>query len=57
VGAPVFLILALLVGLSRIALGVHFPLDVVTGAAIGAAFSVVACWLTRRFLARRERAS
>jgi undecaprenyl-diphosphatase len=51
------LLLALLVGLSRIALGVHFPLDVISGAVIGAAFSIVACWLARRFLARRERAS
>jgi undecaprenyl-diphosphatase len=54
-GSPVFLILALGVGISRIALGVHYPLDVLSGAVIGAAFSIAACWLTRRFHARRDK--
>ncbi|MBW2276268.1 MAG: phosphatase PAP2 family protein [Deltaproteobacteria bacterium] len=52
-GAPAFLIAALLVGISRIALGVHFPLDVFSGAVIGAAFSIAACWIGRRIRARR----
>ena len=37
-------VLALLVGLSRIYLGVHFPLDVLVGFVLGAAISFIA-WL------------
>lgn len=51
IGAPVFLLLAAGVGLSRIALGVHFPLDVLAGAAAGGLFS----WLGYRFFERRNR--
>ena len=55
--APVFLVLAVLVGLSRIALGVHFPLDVLAGAIIGSAFSVIGFLVNRRRLrAFKERA-
>jgi undecaprenyl-diphosphatase len=47
--AALFLIIAGLVGLSRIALGVHFPFDVVVGACIGTVFSVVGFrWATRK---------
>lgn len=53
--APAFLIAAALTGLSRIALGVHFPLDVLAGAAIGAAFSFAAHRLTRHLIARRRK--
>ena len=52
VGAAAFLVAALLVGISRIALGVHFPLDVLSGAVIGAAFSIAAFRIGRRI---RER--
>ena len=38
--ALLFLLVAGLVGLSRIALGVHFPVDVAAGACIGAVFSL-----------------
>lgn len=48
--APVFLALAFLVGLSRIALGVHFPSDVVVGALAGAAGS----WLAHRWATKRS---
>jgi undecaprenyl-diphosphatase len=51
--SPLFLILAALVGLSRVAMGAHFPLDVLVGAIIGAGFSLAAFfWVKRRF--RRE---
>lgn len=53
--APAFLVAAALAGLSRIALGVHFPLDVLAGAAIGAAFSLAAHRLTRHFITRRRK--
>jgi undecaprenyl-diphosphatase len=33
--APVFLLLAILIGLSRVVLGVHYPSDVLAGAALG----------------------
>ena len=40
--------LATMVGLSRIYLGVHFTLDVVAGAALGAAIGLAVAWLIRR---------
>lgn len=40
--------LAMLVGLSRIYLGVHFTLDVVAGAALGVSIGLAAAWLIRR---------
>jgi undecaprenyl-diphosphatase len=51
---PAFLAAATLVGLSRVALGVHYPADVLAGALIGAAFSLVTYRLARRFHRRRE---
>ena len=46
--SPLFLLMAALVGLSRIALGVHFPLDVLVGAVFGASFSIGGYWIARR---------
>jgi undecaprenyl-diphosphatase len=47
--APAFLVIAGLVGLSRIAIGVHFPLDVLVGALIGSLFSILGFWwVTKR---------
>jgi undecaprenyl-diphosphatase len=46
--APAFLVAASLVGLSRVALGVHYPLDVLVGALCGALFSLAAFHLVRR---------
>ena len=45
---PLFLSLAVGVGLSRIYVGVHFPLDVIAGAAIGAAFGVGGWWMSKK---------
>jgi len=51
--SPIFLSLASLVGISRIALGVHYPLDVLTGALVGALFALAA-FLARRRLGSRD---
>lgn len=45
---------AALVGWSRIYLGVHFPLDVLGGAAVGALFSVAGFTLRRRLAGGRS---
>jgi undecaprenyl-diphosphatase len=45
--APLFLCLGVGVGLSRIYMGVHFPLDVIVGGLIGAAFAAGA-WFARK---------
>ena len=48
--APLFISLAVGVGISRIYMGVHFPLDVIVGALIGAAFAVGAWWVRKKVL-------
>jgi len=47
---PLFLSLAISVGLSRIYMGAHFPLDVIVGAVIGAAFAAGAWGVRKRVL-------
>ncbi|MCK9458140.1 MAG: phosphatase PAP2 family protein [Proteobacteria bacterium] len=54
-GAALFLALAALVGLSRVALGVHYPSDVLAGAALGSALSIAAFLIAKRM--ERQRAS
>ena len=43
-----FFIAALSIGLGRVAAGVHWPSDIIAGAAVG----VVSAWLVRQFLRR-----
>lgn len=50
----VSLALALLVGLSRVYLGVHYPTDVLAGWSAGLAWALL-CWLVARYLQYRGR--
>lgn len=47
--------LAILISLSRIYLGVHYPADVVAGSAVGLSIGYVSLWLERQVIAWRIR--
>jgi undecaprenyl-diphosphatase len=51
---PAFLAAAALTGVTRVALGVHYPSDVLAGAFLGAAFSLLGYRLAERFHRRRQ---
>lgn len=46
--APGLLVLAAAIGFSRVYLGVHYPLDVLAGAVLGAAIAIVLRFLVQR---------
>jgi len=46
-GAPWFLLLALLIALSRLGVGVHWPSDIVAGALYGAGMGLFWAWVLR----------
>jgi undecaprenyl-diphosphatase len=48
-------IVAVLVGLSRIYLGVHYPSQVLAGAAIGATLGFIGAWITVKYLSFMQR--
>jgi undecaprenyl-diphosphatase len=46
--APAFIVLAAAVAFSRVYVGVHYPLDVIAGAALGAIVAYGVWWVARR---------
>lgn len=48
------MVLAVLIALSRLYVGVHFPTDVIGGALIGTAAALLACWIDKKLQERRK---
>lgn len=49
--APVCYIWAMLIGISRVLLGVHYPTDIVAGALLGSTSALIGLWLMAGFVA------
>jgi len=45
-------VLTLIIGMSRVYLGVHYPSDVIAGWSVGLVWAIL-CWLVARYLQRR----
>ena len=46
------MVLAVLIALSRLYVGVHFPTDVIGGAVFGTAAALLACWIDKKWQER-----
>lgn len=45
-----FLVIAFLISISRVYIGVHYPLDVITGGALGICISLLIIWLSKKLI-------
>lgn len=48
------MVLAVLIALSRLYVGVHFPTDVLGGALVGTGAALFACWMSRRWKLKKK---
>jgi undecaprenyl-diphosphatase len=53
-GAAIILVLASLIGLSRIYVGAHFPSDVLGGIVLGVVTALPCCWLVGRWKGKKS---
>jgi len=45
-----FLVIAFLISISRVYIGVHYPLDVISGGALGICISLLIIWLSKKLI-------